>query len=157
MPGADAPTRGRARALYGLGSLLYWIGDYTGARARYDDALDVARAVGDLATEAETLYAIGFLYGIERDYVASRAAFDESHRIAERTGDPLGIANGLFGLAFVERLEGRPELALEVMRDVLARFEAMGDTFATVNAYGVIGRILQESRGSRRRPRVPPA
>ena len=29
------------------------------------------------------------------------------------------------------------------MADVLPRYEAVGDTFATVNAYGVIGRILQ--------------
>ncbi len=143
LPGADAPTPGRARALYGLGSLAYWLADYPAARTGYLEALSVARVIGDSATEAEALYALGFLYDIERDYAAARAAFEESRLIAERINDPLAVANAMFGTAFTDRLEGRIDEALAIMADVLPRYEAVGDTFATVNAYGVIGRILQ--------------
>jgi predicted ATPase len=143
LHGAEAATFGRARALYGLASLSYWMGEYASSRAAYEESLAVARAIGAESSEAETLYALGFLYGIDKDYDAAHAVFLESHAIAVRLGDRLAIANALFGAGFTEWLAGRYEHALEELEQVLPMFEQLGDRFSLINAYGVMGRVLE--------------
>ena len=144
LPGAGAATLGRARALYGLGSLRYWMGEYAASKAAYDDSLAVARAIGAESSEAETLYALGFLYGIDKDYDAAHTVFMQSRAIAERLGDRLAIGNALFGAGFTEWLAGRNEHALEEVLQVLPIFEQLGDRFSLINAYGVLGRVLED-------------
>jgi predicted ATPase/class 3 adenylate cyclase len=48
----------RAKGLVGLAGLLYWQGDYSGALARYKEALALYGAAGDRLNEADTLFAM---------------------------------------------------------------------------------------------------
>ncbi|MDP9325750.1 MAG: hypothetical protein M3O87_04340, partial [Candidatus Dormibacteraeota bacterium] len=47
LPGAEAPTATRARALTALGGLVYWQGDGEGSGKAYDEALAIYRELGD--------------------------------------------------------------------------------------------------------------
>jgi predicted ATPase/class 3 adenylate cyclase len=141
----DGPpiSEGRARALYGLGSLRYWQGDYASASEVYAQALSVSRSAGDRASEAEALYAIGYVDAIPGDYQAAREAFRASLDIYADLGDQLGVANSMFGIALADYLGGRYEDARTGLESTLEHFERLDDRFSIGNTHGMLGRTFQ--------------
>ena len=143
MPDDGSASRGRVRALYGLGSLIYWQGDYPAAREAYDACLARARAIDDQASVAEALYALGFIHALDGDHAAARAAYDESRTVAAASGDALGSANALFGSGFVDSFSGNHADAVVKWRQVVPMYEALGDRFSVLNTMGALARSLQ--------------
>jgi predicted ATPase/class 3 adenylate cyclase len=142
-PSGPKTSMGRARALYGLASLAYWLGQYEEARHSYEDALEVARGLGDRTTEAEILYALGYVRAIPGDFGAAREAFAASRDLAQASGERLAVANAVFGLALVDYLDGRYADARDGIEASLARYQALGDTWSVTNAEAMLGRALQ--------------
>ena len=139
----EAPSHGRARALYGKASLTYWRGDYDQAQREYELCLRIAEAMGDDFTIAEAHYAIGFVQVNAHDYDGARASYEASRIAAQRTGDELAAANALFGSAFVDAIGGPYENAVPKFEQVIPAFERIGDRFGWLNAQGAFGRVLQ--------------
>lgn len=57
----------RAKGLSGLASLAYWQGDYDEAWTRYEEALDLYRAIGDRFNEADTLFGMSITATLQED------------------------------------------------------------------------------------------
>jgi predicted ATPase/DNA-binding CsgD family transcriptional regulator/DNA-binding XRE family transcriptional regulator len=132
-----APSAGRAKALWLAGRLTRWLGDLEAARALYDEALEVARRVGDSGTTAWVLCSLGPLLTDQGDYVAARAQSEAGLALFLEIGDAWGTIHGLvmvgmFLLGQREYDTARVRLEAAV---ALARREGDPSNVAEANVY----------------------
>jgi predicted ATPase/class 3 adenylate cyclase len=128
---SDPPLELRFKVLQAAGGLAYWAADFDRAAARYDEALDVARALGDPSIIAEALYDASFpamLQRTEGDRV--RAMLEEAERLFSEAGDRLGAARigwarGVAGIMVFDD----PSITLDESLAALPVFEAEDDVF----------------------------
>ena len=133
----QAPTAGRAKALWLAGRLTRWLGDLEAARALYDEALEVARHVGDRTTTAWALCSLGPLLNDQGDYAAARAQSEAGLALFLEIGDAWGTIHGLvmLGMFLLGQREydaGRVRLEAAV---AFARREGDLSNVAEANVY----------------------
>jgi predicted ATPase len=92
LPSAAARSAARLQGLAGFGSVVYWRADYPAARAAYEEALSIARELGDRAATAEQLHNLSFLDAIEMDWDAVARHSAESAELYNALADRRGIA-----------------------------------------------------------------
>lgn len=124
-------------------SLLCWIdlwlgwahlerGDSVKARARFDEALEAAKATGSETNVAFALSKLGILADFERDYATGLRCHLEAHHAFERVGDPAGVGYAM----------SRASLSTYALGDYEAskRFGRAGfEAFTTMNhRWGVV-------------------
>lgn len=98
MPGEpDHPAR--ARALTGLGGIMYWQGEWAEMMAPYEQAMDIYRRVGSEAEISEALYNLSFPQGYTGDFEAAEALLRESLELSERIGRRIGVGRAHWGIA----------------------------------------------------------
>ena len=141
-PQNNAPTAERAKALIGLAGLVYWQTEYDEARARYEQALGIARELEDERLEVEVLYSLAYVRGIEHDYAGAIHELRQAHEIYERLGDELMSTWTLEAIGMNETLAGNHAAAVPLLQDSIARFERLGETFGLRNAISVLSRVL---------------
>ena len=105
----DPPTDARARAVAGLAQILMLAARFEESRALAEDALAIARAVGDRAIEGHALNTRGLDRAAAGEVDEGLADMDEALRIAEEVGnvDDIGraYANWVWVLDTGDRLE----------------------------------------------------
>jgi predicted ATPase/class 3 adenylate cyclase len=83
-PAAMARDPIRARALGALGSIAYWQHDYETTRQAYEEAVDIARELGDPPLLSHALYDLAFLPSVlEGDFDRTEKTLKESLRLAD--------------------------------------------------------------------------
>src|SRR5205823_5712010 len=92
LPGAEARTAARARALHGAGMLAREQGDARSAQALLEEGLAICRELGDQQGIANSLGSLGLLARVQGDTAAARALFEECLVICRELGYRLGIA-----------------------------------------------------------------
>jgi predicted ATPase/class 3 adenylate cyclase len=98
MPGEpDHPAR--ARALTGLGGIMYWQGQWVEMMAPYEQAMDIFRRVGSEAEISEALYNLSFPKGYSGDFEGAEALLRESLELSERIGRQIGVGRAHWGIA----------------------------------------------------------
>lgn len=145
LPGADVPTRARARALYGAGELARLQGDRAAARQLLEEALHIWREQGDRRGVAYTLTSLGQLAVSERDHAAARQLLTESINIFREIDDRRGLAHALRGLGTA----CSPEEAREAQRlfeESIWLFREIEDTWGLATPLGNVG-FLAYRRG----------
>jgi predicted ATPase/class 3 adenylate cyclase len=89
----------RARALTGLGGILYWQGDWDATIEPYREALEIHLALGDRAGIAEALYNLSFPRGYAGDYDEMERLLRESLDLSEEIGWRIGVGRAYWALA----------------------------------------------------------
>ncbi len=87
-PDAAPPTRERAAALGALADLLLDLGENVEADGAANEALVIARGLGDVGLTAGSLYTLGYSLFLRRDFDAARRVGDEALGLARQSGDP---------------------------------------------------------------------
>lgn len=125
--GEGRPSRARALALYGAGSLAFRAGAQTESQDRNEAALEAARAVGD--REAETLGLVGLSRVAFRDgdYARVRSLAAEARELT-RDLDAAAGAAPLHMLAAGTRLAGDHDEAIELYAESLELNRRLGDS-----------------------------
>jgi predicted ATPase/class 3 adenylate cyclase len=141
-PGAKARTFGRAKALIGLAGLLYWQLQYEPARRHYEEALAIARDIGDKTLEVETLYSLAYVRDIEGDYERAIKDFEDAQLLYESQGNELMAVWSLGSIGMTETLRGRHDVAVEMLDRTIGAFERLRDGFGIRNATAVKLRAL---------------
>jgi tetratricopeptide (TPR) repeat protein len=95
-----------AIALMSLGFVAFMQGNPAAARSRYEEALTLAREVGDKAAAAFALRNLGDAHYRAGDLAAARAAFTESLATFRAVGDSWGTAITLGALATLALVQG---------------------------------------------------
>ncbi len=111
-PQAGGPTGARADALNVAGVLTTLQTDYAEAITLHEQALDIARRLGDAKREADALHGVGSALFFSQNYSPVRGLLEESLRLRRCVGDAVGEAASAHSLA---------SLALREMRLAEAR------------------------------------
>jgi len=152
MPGAAAPNKARARALFAAGVLASEQCDYQFADARIKESLEIANETGDKWAVAVSLNALAVNARDRGDVAASRSLFEESLSLWRDLGDRAAIARALSNLASVTKLQGDYESAGSLYGESLAIFRQLGDRTGaawSLNHQGDAARAQRNMEGAR--------
>jgi len=125
--GEGRPSRARALALYGAGSLAFRAGAQTESRDRNEAALEAARAVGDREAEALALVGLSRVAFRDGDYARVRLLAAEARELT-RDLDAAAGAAPLHMLAAGTRLAGDHDEAVELYTESLELNRRLGDS-----------------------------
>ena len=126
MPAGDSPDRVRIRALAALGGIAYWQNDRLPTKAAYEEAMGIARQLGDAELLARALLDLSFIPFMEQRPNDAEVILKEGLAVAEEAGDPVLIADFGTGLAFLEVDRGNPAGAIEPYRQAIETYRSEG-------------------------------
>jgi len=120
LPGADVHEAPRVRALGALGGILYWQGDYEAMRDRYEQAVDIAREVGQPRLLARALFDLSFAPMTTRNFELAEPLLTEAIARAPED-DRLLQAEARAFLGWLTGLKGDdPAAGIESTEDLIA-------------------------------------
>lgn len=119
MP-ADGPTAERARVLGAEGHLLVLLGRGAEARARCEEALDLARQAGAQLEECRILNSLGPAQAMTGDPEAGLETLQRARALAEELRDPEELTRSYINLAEVFDQSGQLSRAVDVSREGVA-------------------------------------
>jgi predicted ATPase/class 3 adenylate cyclase len=141
LPASAERTPERAKALTALGGVAYWQEDLPVTRRSYEEALAIARELGDRSAEAEGLYNMAYPPAYEGDMGTAVVTLEQSRTMFEDLGVRRGVADCVWLLAIVARLEGDTASARALAEESLRMHREVGDRFGATDALHVLGRI----------------
>jgi predicted ATPase len=118
---------GRGLALSGAGELAFAEGDFAVAATHAEEALSIAREVGDKRLIAYPGFMLGMVRLRQGDIEAARSLFAESHGMFKEVGDVSGEAQTLFMLGITAYRLGDHATARAQLEESLRLFQAQGD------------------------------
>jgi predicted ATPase/class 3 adenylate cyclase len=127
LPGAQARTAARAKALQAAGGFANQQGEYAEARALYEESLAIYRELGDVPGIGRVLVSLGILARYEGNHMAARSLLEESLELLEQAGDSEAMAAALGNLGVVARDLGEADLAENHLGQSLALWRELGD------------------------------
>jgi predicted ATPase/class 3 adenylate cyclase len=143
MPGAEARGNVRVRALAALGGIAYWQNDYPPTRAAYEEAVDIAREVGDARLLASALLDLSFIPWLEQDPNRAEAILQEGLATAKESGDRVLIAEFLSSIAFLHVDRGNPAAAIEPRRRAIEMLREAGAAWKVADSLTGLGMITR--------------
>jgi predicted ATPase/class 3 adenylate cyclase len=141
LPGAGPAIR--FKALSAAGGLAYWQMDSPGAGAHYEQALRIARELGDRHAQMEGLYNISFLSEIAGDYDAAARLLEESNAIAHEIGDREGMAEAESSLGWLYMLTGQYDRSIAAAEASIGAFRELGNRFQIIDALATLGQAYR--------------
>jgi predicted ATPase/class 3 adenylate cyclase len=141
LPGATPPVR--FRALSAAGGLAYWQMDAPGARVHYEQALNIAREMGDRRAQMEGLYNISFLSEIAGDFAGAARLLEESNAIAHEIGDREGMAQAQGSLGWLYMLTGDYDRSIAAEEASIEAFRETGNRFQVIDALATLGQAYR--------------
>lgn len=156
LPGADAPSLGRARALDEAGrlELAYVRGDRQAARAFLEGAVAIARRVGDHRALARALAGLGQDFREAADYPRAAALYGELLALSRAAGDESGIATALYYLGVIARMQGDRPGAAALYEESLAIRRRLGTRHGIAEALRGLGDLARMDGLHRRATRL---
>jgi predicted ATPase len=143
LPGAAAPTKLRARALFSAGVLATGQGDYAPAEARFKESLKITRGLGDAQGTAVSLNGLAVIARDQGNLEEARRLFEEALGLWREQGDQQAVARTLSNLASVFRLQRDYGRARSLYAETLSIFSARGDRTGvawSLNSQGDVAR-----------------
>jgi predicted ATPase/class 3 adenylate cyclase len=126
--GAAAPPKDRLRVITGVGAMAWYQADVAYSRHMHEQALVLAREIGDRAAEAFVLAGLAVHASEQGDDEQAIARFEESVAVAREVGDPAPVVLSLHNLAHQEWQRGQTARAVVRLEEALqvAREHRMG-------------------------------
>jgi tetratricopeptide (TPR) repeat protein len=144
LPTAATPLPERRKALTALGGVAYWQEDVPAFRQAYEQALALARDLGDRRAEAEGIYNLAYALPYEGDLDGCVRMVEQSKQMFEELGDSRGIADCLWILGITARLRGDLDGSRAMVEESIGLHRGLGDRFGfTVGLY-MLGRVALE-------------
>jgi ATP/maltotriose-dependent transcriptional regulator MalT len=131
------PTAARARMLAYLGAELILQGRNIEGRPIVEEAIDLARRVGDEYRETDALLSLAIALNHQGEIDAALASFEEGRRRAERLGSGRLLPRALLNLSDFLLGLGQAERAAEVAREGITQARRFGRTRAE-GVYAVV-------------------
>jgi predicted ATPase/DNA-binding CsgD family transcriptional regulator len=130
-----------ARVLAGAGRLAFDQGDYTAARALYEQSLDIRRRLGSADAIARSLGHLGDVAHQTGDYRAAQALFEQSLAMLRSLNDAQGVAEELDKLGLTVRCLGDYAQARMLYEEALAISRELGDRTREAQILNNLGRV----------------
>jgi tetratricopeptide (TPR) repeat protein len=145
LPGTEARTATRAKALQVAGNMAWQSGDPVAARPLFEASLAIYRELGDKRNIAWSLNWLAYPQG-----QAGWALFEESLGIFQELGDRRGIADSLLNLGHLQWHTGEYGRACPLLEESLAIFQELRDKPMIVRSLVSMGQMAREQRELRR-------
>jgi predicted ATPase/class 3 adenylate cyclase len=127
LPAVREQGRLRAMALGALGSISYWQQDYERMAPLYQEALDIARELGDQRLLAEALHNASFIRIASGHPGQDAGLAQEALAAAQAAGDSLLEGRIRISLAYQHIIQGDPARAVVALREALALHQRLGE------------------------------
>ncbi len=127
LPGAAAPTKARARALFAAGVLALEQRDYAAADSLIRENAQISRSLGDKQAVAVSLNALGVIARDRGDLAPAHSLFEENILLWRELGDQKAVARSLSNLANVLKLQGDFARARSLYEECLLIFSGLED------------------------------
>jgi predicted ATPase/DNA-binding SARP family transcriptional activator len=137
---ADVPAAVRAKATSNAGRLAYRQGDYTHAGTLHDEALALARSVGDLRAVGQSLSDLGGVALAEDDIDRAYALYSESAGVLREVRHDVRLGTVLANLSGIHLARGDTPGARALGDEALALQERTGDKEGRVFTYFALAR-----------------
>ena len=98
-----------------LGELAYWQGNYTEARARFQESLRLSEELGHQLTATWATIRLGYVEMQQGNIQAARAVFRQSMIELRERNVPVGVVFAVEGMAALAEIEGQPERAAQLL------------------------------------------
>ena len=140
LPEAHHPDEARTRALGAYGGIVYWLSDYAAMQKAYEEAVTIARSLGDQALVANALFDLAFVPSmVEGDFVAGERILHEALEVAG-DDDQLLRSRILGGLGFASMFQGEPAAAIDWFEQAIEIQRTIGDRLGVPqNLVGIAG------------------
>jgi tetratricopeptide (TPR) repeat protein len=120
-------TAGRAKALYGAGTLAFIQGDREATLRLHTESLAIARELQDQDLEADALIGLARVSVLDGDALVMEQHAQASLKVARAAGDQQRIATALHHVVEAIRRQGRYQEAMPLYDESLAAQRALGD------------------------------
>jgi predicted ATPase/serine/threonine protein kinase len=141
MPGAETPTRARARALYGA-TVLADIQDNLPAAERLShEACAIYRQFDDPGGMAATMTAMAWQAQRQGRHAEATKLFRETVLLWQQLGEGTAVAMARSNMANAAKAEGKFDLARSLLDQVAEAFHARGDVRGVASALNGLGDV----------------
>ncbi len=120
-------TSGRAKALYGAGTLGFMQGERDEALRLHEESHSIARELGDRTLEADALIGLARVAVLDGDAIVMERYAQASLEAARAAGDERRAATALHHVVEALRRQGRYDEALPLYYESVERHRALGD------------------------------
>ena len=120
-------TQGRAKALYGAGTLAFIQGDREPSLRLHTESLAIARELSNLGLEADALIGLARVAVLDGDALIMEQRAYGSLEAARAAGDQQRVATALHHVVEAKRRQGRYDEALPLYDQSLEAHRALGD------------------------------
>jgi predicted ATPase/class 3 adenylate cyclase len=141
LPGAEARTAARAKALTRAAASARRQGDYARARAWLEESVGIWQDLGDRRGLAYALHGLGQIAIHQGDYTAAHAALKQAVRLFRETGDTWGVVGAVGSLGEVALATGNYTAARSMYEEVLTTARAAGFTGRIASALSDVGEL----------------
>ena len=141
LPSAHAPTRVRAAALNGLGTIIHEISDFNAARQPLEESLEIWRKLGDGRGTGSALNNLSWIAAMQGDNDGAKAAAEESLQLHRGLGDKRGVAVALHNLSFVATQQSRMDDARALLDESIRLRTESGDVRGVAYEYTMLAWI----------------
>jgi predicted ATPase/class 3 adenylate cyclase len=131
---------------YMLGYLDFIQGDYTTARKRLADSVEVLRAVGDKTALAYALHPFGMSTYFQDDYEVGRMYLEEGVALFRELGLKSGLALTLFSLGDLHLAVGEDDEARARYDESMSMYRQQNDIWGTTFPMTSLGRLAVLNR-----------
>jgi len=121
------PSRRRAVALNGLGTLCAVIGDFDAAQSHFEECLRIFQTLGDTGAIASALGNLGNVAIAQGEYELARDRYTESLEITREIGQPQRTAASLGNLGYVALALGDHPVSRTMNTEALGIFRSLQD------------------------------
>ncbi|MBM4424677.1 MAG: tetratricopeptide repeat protein [Chloroflexi bacterium] len=129
----------RANVLSSIGDVHTRLSELPEARARYEEALPIYRAIGAKLGEANCIQRLGDVHTALSELPEARARYEEALPIYRAIGAKLGEANVLSSQGRLLVMSGEGQKGLQTLQDALDLYAAIGDKVGQANIYTARG------------------
>jgi predicted ATPase/transcriptional regulator with XRE-family HTH domain len=133
-----------AWALTGLAMVAAYQADHESTQVAAEEAVTLARQVGDAWMVALALCAAGEDGMMRQDYAAARSCFEESARIFRKIGDRFGLGAALLDWGYMDSIQGNYEIAYDRLEESITLFHQIGECWMRAIALNILGQADQQ-------------
>jgi predicted ATPase/DNA-binding SARP family transcriptional activator len=144
LPGAEARTSARAKALNAAGLIAGMLGHRMAARSLSEESLAIGRELGDRWNTALALTGMGYTVSSEGNLAAARSLLEEGLTIWREVGDLWGIDRALHALGWVAFSRRDFGAARAICQECLRVRRERGDRWAVANQLYMLGAVARE-------------
>jgi predicted ATPase/DNA-binding CsgD family transcriptional regulator len=146
----EASPADRLPVLNGAGTMAWYEGEYTQAMWWHEQALALARELGDRAAEATARNNLGVQALELGDHDRALVHFEASLAVARAVDEPRATLFALHNLAQIARLRREGVVAIPRIEEALALARDLGDASMVVTGLNALGHALLDVGDSRR-------